>query len=119
MLPPTQALAAFQSPMQAVRRQPAQDVIAPSVNEASVVATSPVELYSGQYFYTCALGGALACGLTHAFVTPLDLVKCRRQVDPKLYTSIFDGWKKIGKAEGINGLYTGVGPTLIGYSFQG
>ncbi|KAJ1648481.1 Cu/Pi carrier [Dispira simplex] len=119
MLPTTQALAAFQSPMQAVRRKPVQDVVAPSVNEMSYVATSPMELYSGQYFYTCALGGSLACGLTHAFVTPLDLVKCRRQVDPKLYTSIFDGWKKIGKAEGISGLYTGVGPTLIGYSFQG
>ncbi|KAJ1987948.1 Cu/Pi carrier [Dimargaris cristalligena] len=82
-------------------------------------SASPIELYSGRYFYTCGMGGALACGLTHAFVTPLDLVKCRRQIDPKLYSSIFDGWAKIGKAQGISGLYTGVGPTLIGYSLQG
>lgn len=39
-----------------------------------------IVLYSGQYYYTCALGGMLACGLTHALVTPLDLVKCRKQV---------------------------------------
>ncbi|KAJ1906082.1 Cu/Pi carrier [Tieghemiomyces parasiticus] len=83
------------------------------------MSNSPIELYSGRFFYTCGLGGALACGMTHAFVTPLDLVKCRRQIDPKLYSSIFDGWRKIGKAEGIAGLYTGVGPTLIGYSLQG
>ena len=34
------------------------------------------------YYAKCVVGGAMACGLTHLFVTPLDLVKCRRQVDP-------------------------------------
>lgn len=28
---------------------------------------SKIELYSGKYYYTCALGGAFACGLTHTF----------------------------------------------------
>ena len=41
---------------------------------------SKIELYSEEFYKTCAIGGALACGLTHTFVTPLDLVKCRRQV---------------------------------------
>ena len=32
------------------------------------------------------LGGALACGVTHAGITPLDVAKCNMQVRP---TSIF------------------------------
>ncbi|CAI2169724.1 7310_t:CDS:2 [Funneliformis geosporum] len=78
-----------------------------------------IELYTPKYYYTCALGGVLACGLTHTFVTPLDLVKCRRQVDAQLYKGNFDGWSKIYRGEGTRGLYTGFGPTFIGYSFQG
>lgn len=39
-----------------------------------------IPLYSNQFYGACAVGGTLACGLTHWFVTPLDLVKCRRQV---------------------------------------
>lgn len=47
-----------------------------------------IALYSPEYYYTCALGGILACGTTHALVTPLDLVKCRKQyVLPELSCS--------------------------------
>ncbi|GAA5974233.1 hypothetical protein JCM11641_003344 [Rhodosporidiobolus odoratus] len=87
--------------------------------QASKAAPGAIELYSGKYYATCALGGALACGTTHAFVTPLDLVKCRKQVDKNLYSSNMDGWKKIHAEGGMRGLYTGFGPTLIGYSMQG
>jgi len=83
------------------------------------IAAAPIEMYSQQYFVACAIGGTLACGLTHAFVTPLDLVKCRMQVDPKMYTGIFNGWKIIGAKEGLRGLYTGWLPTFVGYSMQG
>ena len=55
-------------------------------------------------------------GVTHTAVTPLDLVKCRRQVDPKLYKGNFEAWGKIGRAEGLRGIFTGWGPTFIGYS---
>lgn len=58
-------------------------------------------------------------GLTHTAVTPLDLVKCRRQVDPKMYTGNFQAWGKIGRAEGLRGIYTGWSPTFFGYSAQG
>lgn len=61
----------------------------------------------------------MACGLTHWAVTPLDLVKCRRQVDAKLYTGNLDGWRKIMKADGVRGIYTGGSPTFFGYSIQG
>lgn len=33
-----------------------------------------IELYSGNYFAACTLGGIIACGPTHTMVTPLDLV---------------------------------------------
>jgi hypothetical protein len=31
------------------------------------------------YYSKCMLGGALACGLTHAGITPLDVAKCNMQ----------------------------------------
>lgn len=48
-----------------------------------------------------------ACGPTHTAVTPLDLVKCRRQVDSNLYKSNLQAWKTITKAEGLRGVFTG------------
>jgi len=65
------------------------------------------------------IGGALGCGLTHTAIVPLDIVKCRRQIDPTLYKSIGDGFAKIRLGEGNAGLTLGWAPTLIGYSLQG
>ena len=61
----------------------------------------------------------MACGITHWAVTPLDLVKCRRQVDAKMYTGNVDGWRKIVASDGYRGIYTGGSPTFFGYSVQG
>ncbi|EFR01630.1 hypothetical protein MGYG_04633 [Nannizzia gypsea CBS 118893] len=44
-------------------------------------------------------------GLTHAAVTPMDLAKCRLQVDPTMYKGILDAWGKIGRAEGAHGAF--------------
>lgn len=78
-----------------------------------------IEMYSGNFYAACITGGLFACGLTHTAVTPLDLVKCRRQVDPKMYTGNFQAWGKIVRAEGFRGIYTGWSPTFFGYSAQG
>lgn len=78
-----------------------------------------IELFSGKYYAACTIGGMMACGLTHAAVTPLDLVKTRRQVDSKLYKSNFQAWGRIYRGEGIRGIFTGWSPTLFGYSAQG
>jgi solute carrier family 25 phosphate transporter 3 len=86
---------------------------------AAQAKTGQIELYSPKFYAACTFGGLLACGVTHTAVTPLDLVKCRRQVDSKLYTGNFQAWGKIGRAEGIRGIYTGWGPTFFGYSAQG
>ena len=60
-----------------------------------------------------------ACGPTHTAVTPLDLVKCRRQVDSKIYTSNIQAWRTIFSKEGLRGVFFGWAPTFVGYSFQG
>jgi len=85
----------------------------------AVTPQKKIELFSGTYFAACTIGGIIACGPTHTAVTPLDLVKCRRQVDPKLYTSNVQAWRTIVKAEGVRGIFFGWSPTFIGYSFQG
>lgn len=61
----------------------------------------------------------LVQGITHTAVTPLDLVKTRRQVDSKLYKGNFQGWSMIYRAEGLRGIFTGWSPTFFGYSAQG
>ncbi|KAH6625879.1 mitochondrial carrier domain-containing protein [Boeremia exigua] len=78
-----------------------------------------IELYSGSYFAACTIGGIVACGPTHTMVTPLDLVKCRRQVDANLYKSNVQAWKTIYAKEGLRGVFTGWSPTFVGYSLQG
>lgn len=51
-----------------------------SMNDIKEIQSSLIELYTKEYYFICSIGGLLSCGLTHTFVTPLDLVKCRRQV---------------------------------------
>jgi len=87
--------------------------------KAVVTPKGKIELFTPQYFAACTLGGIIACGPTHTFVTPLDLVKTRRQVDPKLYSSNVGAWRSIFKAEGLRGVFFGWSPTFVGYSFQG
>lgn len=78
-----------------------------------------IQLYTPEFYAACAVGGVFSCGLTHLFVTPLDLVKCRRQVDPKVYSSVMNGWSTIAKTGGVRALFTGGVPTILGYSLQG
>ncbi|KAK8088369.1 hypothetical protein PG997_003330 [Apiospora hydei] len=86
---------------------------------ATKAKTGQLELYSPGYYAACTFGGMMACGLTHTAVTPLDLVKCRRQVDSKLYKGNFQAWGLIYRQEGLRGIFTGWGPTFFGYSAQG
>ena len=77
------------------------------------------EFGSNKYFALCAFGGVLSCGITHTAVTPLDLVKCRLQVDKEKYKSIGNGFKVTLAEGGAKGLVLGWAPTALGYSAQG
>lgn len=76
------------------------------------------EFGSLKYYALCCLGGTLSCGLTHTMVVPLDLVKCRLQVDSAKYKNLITGFKISIKEEGMRGLAKGWAPTFWGYSAQ-
>jgi len=86
---------------------------------ATIKPQKKIELYSGSYYTACTVGGVIACGPTHSMVTPLDLVKCRRQVDSTLYKSNAQAWKMIYSKEGLRGVFFGWSPTFLGYAMQG
>jgi len=75
--------------------------------------------HDATYYGKCMCAGVLACGLTHAGICPLDIVKCRKQASPKLYKSIGHGFQTIWAEEGFKGFTVGWLPTLVGYSMQG
>lgn len=77
------------------------------------------EYGSSKYYALCGLGGILSCGITHTAVVPLDLVKCRIQVDPGKYGNIIRGFKVSVAESGMRELAKGWAPTAFGYSAQG
>ena len=68
------------------------------------------------YYLKCMMGGVLACGLTHTAVVPLDVMKCKKQIDSTYCKGMVDGVKRV-VSEGNTTL--GWAPTLVGYSAQG
>jgi solute carrier family 25 phosphate transporter 3 len=42
--------------------------------------TAGIVPHDNIYYGKCFVGGALACGLTHLGITPLDVTKCNMQV---------------------------------------
>jgi hypothetical protein len=58
-----------------------------ALGHGKVQDTGLVEFASPKYYALCGVGGILSCGLTHTAIVPLDLVKCRIQVNPAKYQS--------------------------------
>ena len=55
------------------------------------------DVHDSSYYAKCMVGGIFACGLTHAAVCPLDIVKCRRQVSirsSRISTSCIQLWRE-------------------------
>ncbi|KAK3102769.1 hypothetical protein FSP39_013829, partial [Pinctada imbricata] len=77
------------------------------------------EFGSSKFYALCGFGGILSCGITHTAVVPLDLVKCRIQVNPEKYKGIVNGFRLTVKEGGVRELGKGWAPTAIGYSMQG
>nr|BAN20386.1 mitochondrial phosphate carrier protein [Riptortus pedestris] len=86
---------------------------------AAIAPGDSCEYGSSKYFLLCGVGGILSCGITHTMVVPLDLVKCRLQVDAAKYKNLFHGFKVTVQEEGMRGLGKGWAPTFYGYSMQG
>lgn len=108
-----------------VHCEPATEKCPPLVTGRQIAAASAIaaqgdscEFGSTKYYALCCLGGTLSCGLTHTMVVPLDLVKCRLQVDKAKYKNLITGFKISVKEEGMRGLAKGWAPTLWGYSAQ-
>ena len=77
------------------------------------------EFGDSKYYALCGFGGILSCGITHTAVVPLDLVKCRIQVNPEKYGNIVNGFRVTLADAGVRELGKGWAPTFIGYSMQG
>jgi len=96
-----------------------ENTLVPGRNIVAASSSDEVEFGSNKYYALCGLGGLLSCGLTHTGIVPLDLVKCRLQVDAAKYKGIFNGFKVTIAEEGTRALAKGWAPTAIGYSMQG
>ncbi|XP_071438787.1 solute carrier family 25 member 3-like [Hetaerina americana] len=117
----------FACPVQVASCDASQPIDKPLVQGRSIAAAATAvqednvtcEFGSTKYFALCGLGGILSCGITHTAIVPLDLVKCRIQVDPAKYKSVFHGFKVTLQEDGVRGLGKGWAPTFFGYSMQG
>lgn len=112
----------FKAPLTKVQCEPSNEqqqlVVGRSIAAASVADGDSCEFGSTKYFLLCGLGGIISCGSTHTLLTPLDLVKCRLQVDQAKYKNLFTGFRVTYAEDGARGLAKGWAPTAFGYSAQ-
>jgi len=112
----------FPSPVKPLKAEESTAMVPSTSTRVLAAAASEqysCEVGSAKYFALCAFGGVLSCGITHTAVTPLDLVKCRLQVDKEKYKNLGNGFKVTFAEGGARGLVLGWAPTAIGYSAQG
>jgi len=87
---------------------------------AALLAPNPVKKYDTKYYLKGASAGGICCSLTHAALTPVDVVKTRVQLDPLKYNKgLLGGFRQIIAEEGALTLTTGLGATAAGYFVQG
>ena len=85
-----------------------------------MIAASGDTKYDLSYYLKGALAGGICCAITHGALCPVDVVKTRIQLDPVTYNrGLIGGFKQVIEAEGMAGLATGLGPTVVGYFVQG
>merc|ERR1719215_2464162 len=106
----------FSNPVKATA---SQEPVSERKLSAAATEEHSCEFGSTKYFALCAFGGVLSCGITHTAVTPLDLVKCRLQVNKEKYKNLGNGFKLTFQEGGAAGLFLGWAPTALGYSAQG
>lgn len=86
----------------------------------ALLAPNPVKKYDIKYYLKGASAGGICCSITHAALTPVDVVKTRVQLDPLKYNKgLLGGFRQIIAEEGALTLTTGLGATAAGYFVQG
>jgi len=86
----------------------------------ALLAPNPVKKYDINYYLKGASAGGICCSITHAALTPVDVVKTRVQLDPLKYNKgLLGGFRQIISEEGALTLTTGLGATAAGYFVQG
>lgn len=66
------------------------------------------------------LAGGVCAAISHTIPTPIDVVKTRKQIDPRLLNhSFLEAGRCIMKEEGFGALWAGLGPTTFGYLLEG
>lgn len=72
---------------------------------------------SWRYF----LAGGICAAVSHSITTPVDVIKTRKQVDESMkhMTIMASGLKIMKEDGGGSGLLAGLGPTTVGYLFEG
>ncbi|PIC26160.1 hypothetical protein B9Z55_018823 [Caenorhabditis nigoni] len=93
--------------------------LSPSSSPSSPSSSPLVPFGSPKFYVLCGMGGSICCGFTHLVITPLDIVKCRMQVDPVKYSGVLQGFRVAVADDGVRGLARAWAPTTIGYSAQG
>ncbi|OBT46508.1 hypothetical protein VE00_03336 [Pseudogymnoascus sp. WSF 3629] len=91
-------------------------------DDAAVMKGTPPgpELTHVQLYSRYAFAGAICCSITHAVLTPVDVIKTRIQLDPVTYNGGLIGTcRQVVSKEGAQALLTGLGPTGVGYFLQG
>jgi solute carrier family 25 phosphate transporter 3 len=94
-------------------------------SEKKILATSAAaghdeKKYDLMYYLKGALAGGICCSITHGALCPVDVVKTRIQLDPVKYNrGLVGGFSQVIAEEGMGGLATGLGPTVVGYFIQG
>jgi len=89
-------------------------------DKSGIVATSSDKKYDLNYFLKGALAGGICCAVTHGALCPVDVVKTKIQLDSVKYNRGMVGtFKQVIAEEGMMGLATGLGPTVVGYFVQG
>jgi solute carrier family 25 phosphate transporter 3 len=94
----------------------------PVAGNGKVIATSASveKKYDLAYYIKSALAGGVCCSITHGSLCPVDVVKTKIQLDPVKYNKgLIGGIRQVIAEEGLVGLSTGLGPTVVGYFIQG
>lgn len=91
-----------------------------AVASASVLGMSALISISGPGSWRYYLAGGICAAASHTIPVPIDVVKTRKQVDPTLEDKDFlEVTKYIIANEGMRSLLAGLGPTVVGYLFEG